>query len=166
MRSKEIGGRESVGASADDDDSLRAPQPGACVSDVESQRKPLLHQELSNQIIRAFYDVYNTLVRGLHEVCYQNALHVELQLRGIPVEQEVPFAVVYKGHIVGKSRVDLLVYRKVIVECKTANTLHAQHDAQMLHYLNATNTELGLLMYFGSKPLFRRFVHTSDVTGP
>jgi GxxExxY protein len=64
------------------------------------------------------------------------------------------------------SRVDLLVDRKVIVECKTASTLHAQHEAQMLHYLEATNTELGLLMYFGSKPLFRRFVHTSDVAGP
>jgi hypothetical protein len=36
----------------------------------------------------------------------------------------------------------------------------------MLHYLKATNTELGLLMYFGSKPLFRRFVHTSGSAGP
>lgn len=27
----------------------------------------------------------------------------ELQLRGIPVEREVPFDVRYKGHVVGKS---------------------------------------------------------------
>ncbi|QJR36991.1 GxxExxY protein [Gemmatimonas groenlandica] len=127
----------------------------------DAPRKPLLHQELSSQIISAFYEVYNTMVRGLLEGCYQNALFVELQERGIPVDREVPFGVRYKERIVGQYRVDLLVDRKVIVECKTADTLHSQHESQMLHYLKATNTELGLLMYFGTKPLFRRFVHTS-----
>ena len=131
------------------------------MSEAETERKRLLHQELSSQIISAFYQVYNTMVRGLLEGCYQNALYIELQERGIPVEREVPFGVRYKEHIVGQYRVDLLVDRKVIVECKTAHTLHSQHESQMLHYLKATGTELGLLMYFGSKPLFRRFVHTS-----
>lgn len=131
------------------------------MSEADAEQQRLLHQELSSQIISAFYQVYNTMVRGLLEGCYQNALYIELQERGIPVEREVPFGVRYKEHIVGQYRVDLLVDRKVIVECKTAHTLHSQHEAQMLHYLKATNTELGLLMYFGSKPLFRRFVHTS-----
>lgn len=132
----------------------------------EPLRTALVHHELSDCIIKAFYDVYNTLVRGLLESCYQNALYVELQLRGIPVEREVPFDVRYKGHVVGKSRVDLLVDHKVIVECKTADTLHPQHESQILHYLNATDTELGLLMYFGSKPRFRRFVQTRVSVNP
>lgn len=131
------------------------------MSEADAEQKRLLHQELSSQIISAFYQVYNTMVRGLLEGCYQNALYIELQERGIPVDREVPFGVRYKEHIVGQYRVDLLVDRKVIVECKTAHTLHSQHEAQMLHYLKATKTELGLLMYFGSKPLFRRFVHTN-----
>jgi GxxExxY protein len=127
----------------------------------DAPRKVLLHQELSSQIISAFFEVYNTMVRGLLEGCYQNALYIELQERGVPVDREVPFGVRYKERIVGQYRVDLLVDRKVIVECKTADTLHAQHESQMLHYLKATDTDLGLLMYFGSKPLFRRFVHTN-----
>ena len=131
----------------------------------EPQRQDLLHHELSRQIIRAFYDVYNGLVRGLLEGCYQNALYVELQLRGIPVEREVPFDVRYKGRVVGEYRADLLVDGKAIVECKTADTLTAHHESQMLHYLKATDTKLGLLMYFGSKPLFRRFVHTTHSAG-
>ena len=131
------------------------------MSEADAEQKRLLHQELSSQIISAFYEVYNTMVRGLLEGCYQNALYVELQERGIPVDREVPFGVRYKERIVGQYRVDLLVDRKVIVECKTADTLHPQHESQMLHYLKATGTELGLLMYFGSKPLFRRFVHTN-----
>ncbi len=130
----------------------------------DRQRSELLHHELSNQIIRAFYDAYNGMVRGLLEGCYQNALYIELRLRGIPVEREVPFDVRYKGRVVGEYRVDLLVDRKAIVECKTADTLTAHHESQMLHYLKATDTELGMLLYFGSKPLFRRFVHTNGST--
>ncbi len=108
----------------------------------DRQRSYLLHHELSSQIIRAFYDAYNGMVRGLLEGCYQNALYIELKLRGIPVEREVPFDVRYKGRVVGEYRVDLLVDRKAIVECKTADTL----------------------LYFGSKPLFRRFVHANGST--
>lgn len=130
----------------------------------DRQRSGLLHHELSNHIIRAFYDTYNGMVRGLLEGCYQNALYIELKLRGIPVEREVPFDVRYKGRVVGEYRVDLLVDRKAIVECKTADTLTAHHESQMLHYLKATDTELGMLLYFGSKPLFRRFVHTNGST--
>ena len=130
----------------------------------DRQRGGLLHHELSNQIIRAFYDAYNGMVRGLLEGCYQNPLYIELKLRGIPVEREVPFTMRYKGHVVGEYRVDLLVDRKAIVECKTADSLTGSHESQMLHYLKATDTELGMLMYFGSKPLFRRFVHTNRST--
>ena len=131
-----------------------------------SQSGKLLHHELSNQIIGAFYEVYNLLVRGLLEGCYQNALYIELCERGLSVEREVPFNVRYKGRIIGEYRVDLLVDRKVIVECKTADTLKVYDESQILHYLKATDTELGMLMYFGSKPLFRRFVHTNGSGAP
>ncbi|WP_411279324.1 GxxExxY protein [Gemmatimonas sp.] len=131
-----------------------------------SQSGTLLHHELSKQIIGAFYEVYNLLVRGLLEGCYQNALYIELCERGLPVEREVPFDVRYKGRVIGEYRVDLLVERKVIVECKTADTLKGYDESQLLHYPRATGTELGMLMYFGSKPLFRRFVHTNGPAAP
>ncbi len=150
--------KEMVTTIRGDRATLRATQPGANVHEHPPTR--LLHRELSSQIIGAFYEVYNTMVRGLLEGCYQNALYIELRERGLSVEREVPFDVQYKGKVVGEYRVDLLVGRKAIVECKTADTLNAHHESQMLHYLKATHTELGMLMYFGSKPLFRRFVHT------
>lgn len=127
---------------------------------MDETQHPLAHGVLSGQIIKAFYDVYNGMTRGLLESCYQNALYVELREQGIAVEREAPFDVRYKGHVVGQYRVDLLVERKAIVECKTADTLKSFDESQMVHYLRATGTELGLLMYFGSKPLFRRMVHT------
>ena len=43
----------------------------------------MLHEELTAQIISAFYEVHKTLGFGFLEQVYQNALYMELQERGI-----------------------------------------------------------------------------------
>jgi len=48
----------------------------------------LKHAYLTNQILKAFYDVYNTLGHGFLERVYQNALFFELQNRGFTVEAQ------------------------------------------------------------------------------
>lgn len=39
----------------------------------------LMHKNLTNQIIKTFYDVYNELGHGFLENVYQNALYLELK---------------------------------------------------------------------------------------
>lgn len=39
----------------------------------------LLHQELTNVIIKIFYEVYNELGYGFLEKVYQNSLYLELK---------------------------------------------------------------------------------------
>ena len=36
------------------------------------------------------------------------------------------------------------------------------HEAQLMNYLRATNIEVGLLMNFGPKPEFKRFIYDND----
>jgi len=48
--------------------------------------KTYKHKELTDQIIQAFYDVYNELGYGFLENVYQNALYFELQNRKLKVE--------------------------------------------------------------------------------
>jgi len=45
----------------------------------------LLHEELSDQILNAFYEVYNRLRYGFLEKVYQNALFFELKEIGLEV---------------------------------------------------------------------------------
>ena len=45
----------------------------------------LLHKELTEQLLKAFYDVYNELGFGFLEKAYQNALYLELKNRGFHV---------------------------------------------------------------------------------
>ncbi len=45
----------------------------------------LLHQELTEVIIKTFYEVYNELGYGFLERVYQNSLYLELKDKGLKV---------------------------------------------------------------------------------
>jgi GxxExxY protein len=114
------------------------------------------HVELTNNIIRAFYAVYNTLGYGFLEKVYENALAIELRKMGLKVAQQVPVPVHYEGNLVGEYFADLVVDGKVIVELKAVKELASEHKAQLLNYLKATDYEVGLLLNFGPKPEVKR----------
>jgi GxxExxY protein len=61
----------------------------------------MIHEEPGREIIGAAMTVMNTLRPGLDEKVYENALLVELQERGLSVQQQQQFPVHYKGHLVG-----------------------------------------------------------------
>ena len=60
------------------------------------------HFELTKEIIGTFYDVYNALGYGFLEKVYENALAIELDVRGFFVEQQKPISIHYRGHIIGE----------------------------------------------------------------
>jgi len=67
--------------------------------------------------------------------------------------------VFFRGKEVGDFKADLIVNQKVILELKAVNTFNPAHEAQLINYLKATNIEVGLLLNFGKKPEFKRFVY-------
>ena len=101
------------------------------------------HGQLTNAIIGGAFEVHNVLGPGFLESIYANALTIELRLRGVPVERNVPFEVMYRGVSVGRYVADLVVDQKVIVETKVAKAIDAVHRAQVLNYLRASGLEVG-----------------------
>jgi len=73
------------------------------------------YKEITDIILRSFYEVYNELGDGFLESVYENALYIVLTGYGLGVER--------------------------------------QKD------ISATNIEVGLLLNFGRKPEFKRFVY-------
>jgi GxxExxY protein len=122
----------------------------------------LLHKELTDSIIKVFYDVYNELGYGFLEKVYQNAMYLELIERGFNVEANKQIKVYYKGIEVGLYYADLLVENKVILELKTSNAIIDEYENQILNYLKGTNVEVGLLFNFGVKPEFKRKVFNNS----
>jgi len=122
----------------------------------------MLHEEITQAILKAFYKVYNTLGYGFLEKVYENALAHELTRAGLAVKQHMPVHVYYGEQLVGDYFADLVVEGKVIVELKAAEALRPEHEAQLLNYLKATEMEVGLLLNFGPEPTFVRKIFTND----
>jgi len=114
------------------------------------------YKELTDQIIKIFYRVYNKLGYGFLEKVYENALMLELEEEKIAAVAQAPIQVYYKGQILGEYFADILVDNRIIVEIKAAKNLLEEHEAQLLNYLKATNIEVGLLLNFGPKPEVKR----------
>ena len=52
----------------------------------------------------------------------------------------------------------MIVNDCVLLELKAVSSLDRAHEGQVLHYLRATRFEVGLLLNFGPKPSFKRYV--------
>ena len=122
----------------------------------------LKHSDLTEKIIGIFYDVYNELGHGFLESTYAEALVVALVESGLSTACEVPVPVWFRGKKVGQYYADLIVEGVVLLELKAARTLDAAHEAQLLHYLRATEVEVGLLLNFGLRPQFRRLLFYNE----
>ena len=112
----------------------------------------MLHTDITDSILKAFYKVYNVLGYGFLEKVYENAMRIELIGMGLFVEQQKNIKVYYESVQIGDYYADLLVNNLVIVELKAAETLCEEHEAQLLNYLRATNIEVGLLINFRVNP--------------
>jgi GxxExxY protein len=122
----------------------------------DSSSAPYKHSEITEQILAAFYTVYNALGYGFLEKVYRNALHIELYRIGMAANPDEEIRVLYAGRSVGEYYADLVVANRVIVEVKATRTLLPEHEAQLLNYLKATPYEVGLLLNFGPQPQQKR----------
>jgi GxxExxY protein len=77
-------------------------------------------KELTEQIIKIFYRVYDKLGYGFLEKVYENALMLDLKEENIPAVAQAPIRVLYKGEIVREYFADILVDKKIIGEIKAA----------------------------------------------
>jgi len=103
---------------------------------------------LVKQFIDAAIEVHRELGPGYDESVYENALIVEMDLRGIPYERQKVVEVFYKGTRVGEGRIDLFLGGEVVVELKAVEQLSQKHMAQVISYLKATKKPLGILVNF------------------
>jgi GxxExxY protein len=111
-------------------------------------RGKLIEERLTQSIIGAFYEVYNSLGFGLLENLYVVALQRELRGRGHQAAREVWVPVWYKRELLGRQRLDLVVDEKVVVEVKSTVELHPAAIRQCHSYLKASKLELGLVLHF------------------
>ena len=120
--------------------------------DLEDEPDPVLNR-WTNAVIGAAIEVHNQLGPGHLESAYCNALAIEMRLRQIPFQREVPVHLIYKGETVGEGRLDFVVAGCLVVEVKAVEALAPIHTAQAISYLRITGLRLSLLINFNVRKL-------------
>ena len=105
-------------------------------------------------------EVHKELGSGFLEPVYHEALALEFDTKFIPYEHEKELNITYKSTELSKKYfADFVCHEKIILELKALNEISSVHISQVLNYLKATNTRLGILVNFGAKKLeYKRIV--------
>jgi GxxExxY protein len=127
-------------------------------------RAALIHEELTHSVIGVFFDVYNALGFGFLETVYKAALERELRDRGHQIGREVFVPIFYRGEIIARQRLDMVVDSRLVIEVKSTYELNAAAPRQVYSYLHGTGLQLGLLLHFGPRPKFYRIFSSSPST--
>jgi GxxExxY protein len=127
-----------------------------------SAREVLFRKEVY-AIVGAALEVLRELGHGIDEKPYDRALAVELRLRGLSFEQQIPFDITYKRVNVGRFIPDLVVLGKIIVDTKVIDRITNHERGQMLNYLRITRMAVGMILNFRHARLeWERLVSTDD----
>ena len=121
---------------------------------------------LTHKIIGCAMEVHKSLGNGFQEVIYQRALAIEFSLQGLEFKREKEMGLTYKGHDIGKRRVDFFVEELVMVEIKAIEKLDGVHKAQAINYCEAYNIANGLLINFGGQSLDFKRVYNKNLVRP
>ena len=116
----------------------------------------MINDEMTGKIIKCAYKVHNTLGTGFLEKVYENAMAIELRKNGFHVEKQYNIPVFYEGEEVGDYYADLFVNNELIVELKAVENIAAKHEVQLVNYLAGTDSEVGLLINFGSSVVVKK----------
>ncbi len=121
--------------------------------------KDWLYQDITADIISAYYKVYNALRqrRAYSEENFAQALLVELARRNRSAQAQVAVQRQYEGQRIGHDFVDLVIDDKVVAEVKKVPAIKETHLDQLRTYLLDGGWVVGLLLNFGGdEPEFRR----------
>lgn len=118
----------------------------------------MLHEDLTEKIIKACFTVSNELGNGFLESVYEKALLIVLGEMGLQVFSQVPLKVHFHDQVIGEFYPDIVVEDSVLIELKAVKSLSPEHIAQVINYLKVSGLGVGLLVNFGNPKLeYRRF---------
>ena len=123
------------------------------------------YADLSEKIIKVFYQVHSELGFGFSEKVYQKAYGIALREAGMKVDEQVSIKVYFRSQLAGEFFADMIINEIILLELKSAGSILEEHEAQLLNYLKASEIEVGYVMNFGKSASFKRKVLDNDRKG-
>lgn len=124
------------------------------------KKSQVIYPELSYKIVGVLFDVYNSLGYGYQEKYYYRAIAIAFRKAGLSFKEQIPIPLKYKDENIGRYYLDFLIEGKVVLEIKKGDFYPKQNFQQVLGYLKATGSKLGILASFTSRGItFKRVVN-------
>jgi GxxExxY protein len=111
------------------------------------------YDELTYKIIGLAMAVHRELGPGFPEEMYQKAMILAMAAEAMSYESELQIPVAFRGQVIGKFKLDLVVDRTAVLELKALSALAPIHEQQLISYLTASGLPVGLLINFGAASL-------------
>ncbi len=108
---------------------------------------------LIKEIIKCCYTVHKELGPGFSEKIYERSLSIVFDEQDIRANSQHPILVYFHDQLVGEFFADFHVENVILVELKAVTALDSSHKSQVLNYLKATKSKVGLLVNFGAQKL-------------
>jgi GxxExxY protein len=117
---------------------------------------------LTREILSCCFEVMKELGSGFLERVYKNALFLAMKDKGLNIEVEKPYEVIFRNKVIGRYSADLVVEKTVIVELKCCDCLLREHQAQLFNYLTVSQIPVGLLVNFQRRKLEYKRLHRRE----
>ena len=105
-------------------------------------------------VVGAAMEVHATLGRGMAEPIYQEALEVEMKMRGMEPQREKELRLRYKDVVLEKKYYADFYYKGIIIELKSVEEIIPIHRAQLFNYLRMTGLQRGIIFNFSEESLY------------
>ena len=100
-------------------------------------------EKIIKKVKKCAREIYNELGEGWPEVVYQKAMEVGLREQGITYETQRILPISFKGHIIGESKPDLVVWIKqskvkrlgIVIDLKWEPYFKQDHQTQIIKYI-------------------------------
>ena len=107
------------------------------------------------------FSIHNQLGNRYQEKYYQRAIEIGLKESNLKFQREIAVDLIFNGSKIGKYILDFLIESVIILEIKTVPSLEPKDFKQVLAYLVANNTELGILANFRTEKLtYKRILNS------
>jgi GxxExxY protein len=117
---------------------------------------------LTREILSCCFEVMKELGSGFLERVYKNALFLVMKDKGLNIEVEKHYEVLFRNKVIGRYSADLVVEKTVIVELKCCDCLLREHQAQLFNYLTVSQLPVGLLINFQRRKLEYKRLHRRE----
>ena len=97
-------------------------------------------------------EIYSQLGPGYSERVYHEAMGVLLREKGVSYESERIIPILFREHVIGHLRADMIINKETILEFKTIKTLNDAAELQGNNYLRLTGLKTAYLINYPPHP--------------